>query len=195
MNKTTTDHRGFQRLIVAVLAVALLVTACSKAAETITERAIEAQTDADVSLSDDSISFESEDGSGSISIESGEDGETGTISGTDDSGNEFSVEVGGTEIPDDFPMPVFEPSEVTGVIATQTSAGSSFIINLVIDEGDADTVLSFYEDWFTSEGMEIIAVIEIGLGSILAGSDTAAAQVSIIDGPPVEVLLNWTPTG
>jgi hypothetical protein len=179
------------------VAATLVLTACGKAAETLTEKAIEAQTGGDVDISDDgnSISIESEDGSGSISIESGDNGETGSISGTDDSGNEFKVDVGGAEIPDDFPMPVFEPSEVTGVIKTETSAGTSYIINLVIAEGDADSVLDFYKDWFASEGMEIAAIIEIGLGSILAGSDTAAAQVSILDGPPVEVLLNWTPTG
>lgn len=179
-----------------VVAAALLVTACGKAAETLTEKAIEAQTGGDVDISDDgsSIVFESKEGSGSISIDSGGD-DTGSISGTDDSGNEFRVDVGGGEIPDDFPMPVFEPSEVTGVIAVETGAASGFIVNLVIAESDAGAVLDFYRDWFDSEGMEIIAIIEVGLGSILAGSDTAAAQVSILDGQPVEVLLSWTPTG
>lgn len=195
MIRSITDHRGFRRLIVMAVAATLVLTACGKAVETLTEKAIEAQTGGDVSISDDgsSIVFESE--SGSISIQTDDDDATGSISGTDDSGNEFRVDVGGGEIPDDFPMPVFEPSEVTGVITTETSAGSSYIINLVIDEGDADSVLDFYEDWFASEGFEVIAIIEVGLGSLLAGSNTAAAQVSILDGPPVEVLLSWTPTG
>jgi hypothetical protein len=197
VNRTITDHRGFWRLIVMVLSASLLLTACGKVAETITEKAIEEQAGGDLNISDDgkSITYESEEGSGSISIQTDEDDETGSISGTDDSGNEFRVDVGASEIPDDFPMPVFEPSEVTGVISTQTSVGNSFIIKLVIAEGDADSALDFYEKWFVSEGMEILAIIEIGLGSILAGSDTAAAQVSILDGPPVEILLNWTPTG
>jgi hypothetical protein len=179
------------------VAATLVLTACGKAADTLTEKAIEAQTGAEIDISDDgnSISFESENGSGSISIQTDEDAETGSISGTDDSGNEFKVDVGGAEIPDDFLMPVFEPSEVTGVIKTETGAGTSYIVKLVIAEDDADSVLDFYKDWFASEGMEIVAIIEIGLGSILAGSDTAAAQVSILDGPPVEVLLSWTPTG
>ena len=196
MNRTITDHRHFRRLIVIVVSAALLLTACGKVAETLTEKALEAQTGGEVNISDDgsSISFESEDGSGSISIQTDDD-ETGSISGTDDSGNEFRVDVGGSEIPDDFPMPVFEPSEVTGVITSQTPAGNTYIVKLVIAEGDADAALDFYENWFASEGMEIIAVIEVGLGSLLAGSDTAAAQVSILDGPPVEVLLGWTPTG
>ena len=183
MNRTTTDQRGFRRLIVIVVSAALLLTACGTGGE--------------IDISDDgnSISFESEDGSGTISIQTDEDDETGSISGTDGSGNEFTVDVGGSEIPDDFPMPVFEPSEVTGVIKTETSAGNSYIINLVIAEGDVDPVLDFYEDWFDSEGMEIVAKIEVGLGSLLAASDTAAAQVSVLDGPPVEVLLSWTPTG
>ncbi len=196
MNRSITDFRRLQRLIVMIVTATLVLAACGKAAETLTEKAIEAQTGGNVDLSDDrgSISFESEDGSGSISIQSDGSGETGTISGTDGEGNEFSTRVGGTEIPDDFPMPVFEPSEVTAVITTEASVGSAFIVKLEIAQGDADAVLAFYEDWFSAEGMEIIAVLEIGLGSTLAASDTAAAQVSIID-EPVEVLLNWSPTG
>lgn len=42
--------------------------------------------------------------------------------------------------------------------------------------------------------MEIVATIDMGLGSILASSDSATAQVSIID-EPVEILLNWSPAG
>lgn len=197
MNRSSTSLSRIRRLIVIVVTTTLLLSACGKATETITEKALETQLGGDVSISDDggSISFESEDGSGSISIESDDDGETGTISGTDGEGNEFSTNVGGSEIPDNFPMPVFEPSTVVGVITTETSAGSAFIVKLEIAPGDADAALAFYEDWFSAEGMEIIAILEIGLGSILAGTDTAAAQVSIIDGPPIEVLLNWSPIG
>ncbi|MFT7600660.1 MAG: hypothetical protein ACI8TP_003604 [Acidimicrobiales bacterium] len=197
VNRSNTSLSGIRRLIVMVVAATLLLSACGKAAEMVTEEAIERQSGGDVNVSDDgeSISFESEDGSGSISIESDDDGETGTISGTDTEGNEFSTSVGGSEIPDDFPMPVFEPSTVVAVITSETSAGSAFIVKLEIARGDADAALAFYEDWFSAEGMEIMALLEIGLGGILAGTDTAAAQVSIIDGPPVEVLLNWSPIG
>jgi hypothetical protein len=180
-----------------VVTTTLLLSACGKATETITEKALETESGGDLNIGDDggSISFESEDGSGSISIESDDGGETGTISGTDAEGNEFSTNVGVDEIPDDFPMPVFEPSTVVGVIASETSAGSAFIVKLEIASGDADAALAFYEDWFSAEGMEIMAMLEIGLGGILAGTDTAGAQVSIIDGPPIEVLLNWSPIG
>jgi len=92
-------------------------------------------------------------------------------------------------------MPVFEPSQATGVITTETSVGSAYIVKLEIAQDDADAVLAFYEEWFSAEGMEIVAILEIGLGGIVAGSDTVAAQVSIIDGPPAEVLLNWSPIG
>ena len=89
-------------------------------------------------------------------------------------------------------MPVFEPSAVSTVITTDTSAGSSFIVKFEIDPGDVEAVLAFYEDWFSAEGMEIIAMLEIGRGGILAKADTGATQVTVIDGPPVEVLLNWS---
>ena len=65
-------------------------------------------------------------------------------------------------------MPVFEPSAVSTVITTDPSAGSSFIVKFEIDPGDVEAVLAFYEDWFSAEGMEIIAMLEIGLGGILA---------------------------
>jgi hypothetical protein len=196
VNRDTTDFGRLQRLIAIIVTAILVLTACSNAAETLTEKAIEAQTGGNVDISDDgdSISFESEDGSGSISIQSGDDGDTGTISGTDAEGNEFSTNVGGTEIPDDFPMPVFEPSEVTAVVTTEASAGTAYIVKLGIARDDAEAALAFYMDWFTAEGMEIVATIDMGLGSILASSDSATAQVSIID-EPVEILLNWSPAG
>ena len=196
MNSHINRRPGVGRVIIVIVAATLFLTACGNVAETLPEKAIEAQTGGNVDISGDggSISFESEDGSGSISIQSDDNGETGTISGTDSEGNEFRTEVGGEEIPDDFPMPIFAPSKVTAVVTTEASAGTAYIVKLGIARGDADAALTFYEDWFADEGMEIVAMVEVGLGSILASSDTVAAQVSIID-EPVEILLNWSPIG
>lgn len=179
-----------------VVTATLLLSACGKATEAINERAIEAQTGGSVDISDDgdSISFESGGSSGSISIQSDEDGDTGTLSGIDAEGNEFSTKVGGTEVPGDFPMPIFEPSAVTGVITNEASVGTAFIIQLEIIPGDADALLGFYEDWFAGEGM---ATLDAGLAGILANSDTISAAVSVLEegGEPAVVILSWTPIG
>lgn len=203
-----------------VVAATLLLTACGKAVETITEKAIEAQTDGeiDISLDGNSITFESEDGSGSITfdseggatsiniqsdsddgsksinIQSSDDDETVTISATDGDGNEFRADSGG-EIPADFPMPVFQPSAVKSVVTTEMSVGTAFVISLEIAQGDADAAIAFYEDWFASEGMEIVMTISGPLGGFLAESDAGFAQVSVVEGSPFELLLSWSPSG
>lgn len=179
-----------------VVGATLLLTACGKAVESITEKAIEAQTDGeiDISLDGNSISFESEDGSKSINIQSSDDDETVTISATDGDGNEFRADSGG-KIPADFPMPVFQPSEVNSVVTTEMSVGTAFVISLEIAQGDADAAIAFYEDWFASEGMKIVMTLSGPLGDFLAESDAGFAQVTVVEGPPFELLLAWSPVG
>ena len=120
-----------RRIVIAGVAAALMLSACGNAAENIAENIIEAETGGEVDVEGDSIVIQSDDGETEIEI-SGDD-ETVVISGTDESGEDISIEMGGTEIPADFPMPIFDPSEVTHVSTFDLAEGSSFSVTLEID--------------------------------------------------------------
>lgn len=179
--------------MIAVAGAALLLAACGNVAQTIAEKTVEAQTGGDVSISDDgkTINVESKDGSGSIKFS--DNGDNGaSISGTDEKGNEFSVNMGGSEVPDDFPMPIFDPSEVTNVSTSESSAGKSFAITLKIDPGDADAAIAFYNDWLTGQGMDVQASDGIVIGT----SDQSFSMVATADyGDYSELIISWSPGG
>ncbi len=67
--------------------------------------------------------------------------------------DEGSVNIGGTEIPDDFPLPVPDYEEVVGVV-TQTGEFASSMVTLSFDP-DFDDVAALYEDFFDEDGWEV----------------------------------------
>lgn len=177
-----------RRTVIVAVAAALMLSACGNAAENIAENIIEAETGGEVDVEGDSIVFQSDDGETEIEI-SGDD-ESVVISGTDESGEDISIEMGGTEIPADFPMPVFDPSEVTHVSTFDMAEGSSFSVTLEIDPGDATDAIDFYKDWFEGEGMSVTSSDTM----VIAESDAVVSIVQVAEyGSYSEVVLTWTP--
>jgi hypothetical protein len=123
------------RLMIVLVVLALVAVGCGKAAETVLEGAIENQLE--------------EDGGGDVNVNVDEDG--GSISIETDEG---SVNIGGTEIPDDFPLPVPDYEEVVGVV-TQTGEFASSMVTLSFDPDDFDDVAALYEDFFDEDGWEV----------------------------------------
>ena len=123
------------RLGFVIVVVALIAAGCGKAAETVIENAIENQLE--------------EEGGGDVNIDLDEDG--GVVSIETDEG---SMSIGGTEIPDDFRLPLPDYDEVVGVI-TQTGDFASSMVTLSFDPDDFDDVAELYEDFFNEEGWEL----------------------------------------
>ena len=177
-----------RRTVIIAVAAALMLSACGNAVENIAENIIEAETGGEVDVEGDSIVIQSDDGETEIEI-SGDD-ETVVISGTDESGEDISIEMGGTEIPADFPMPVFDPSEVTHVSTFDMAGGSSFSVTLEIDPGNATDAIDFYKDWFEAEGMSVTSSDTM----VIAESDAVVSIVQVAEyGSYSEVVLTWTP--
>ncbi|MDH5371641.1 MAG: hypothetical protein OEX97_01715 [Acidimicrobiia bacterium] len=179
-----------RRFVVVLASLGLLLAACGSAAETIAEKIVENETGGDVEFDDGVIVIESDDGDATVEISEDEDGIT--ITGTDDSGDEVSIEMGGTEVPDDFPMPIFDPSEVTHVSTFAVGSGSSFSVTLEIDPDDAGDALAFYQDWFEEEGLSVMSSGEM----VIADNDDVTSIVQVAEyGSYSEVVLSWTPKG
>ena len=179
-----------RRFVVVLTSLGLLLAACGSAAENIAEQIVENETGGNIEINDDSIVIESDDGEATLEISEDDDGIT--ITGTDDSGEEVSIEMGGTEVPDDFPMPIFQPSEVTHVSTFAAESGSSFGVTLEIDPDDADDALAFYKDWIEGEGLSVMSSNDM----IIGDSDDAVAMAQVSEyGSYSEVVLSWTPSG
>lgn len=169
----------------------LLVAACGNPSETVAEQIIESQTGADVNISDDGGSMQVTDDEGNTVDFNSSDG-TVVITGTDEEGNESVVEMGGTEIPDGFPMPLPDGAEVTFVSSIDTPQGASMSVTVKIDPGDAAAVLEMYKGWYADQGMEVTS----SEAMVIGGSDSVASLVQIADyGDYAEVILTWSPTG
>ena len=92
---------------------------------------------------------------------------------------------------DDFPMPLFDPSEVTNVSSVDAASGSSTSVTLQIDPGDTGAVLDFYRGWLDGQGMDVTSSDTMLIGE----SDTAISFVQVADyGSYSEVVLTWTPS-
>lgn len=181
-----------RRILITIAAVSLTLTACGDAAENLAEQAIEAQTGGDVQISEDdgTISIQSDDDGGTLTIEE-EDGEGITITGSDESGEQVTVQMGGTEVPDDFPMPLFDPGEVTHVASIDTPNGASISVTLEIDPGDATAAVDFYRDWLGGQGMEVTSSDTMVIGE----SDTVVSIVQVTEyGAYSEVVMTWSPS-
>jgi hypothetical protein len=181
-----------RRLIIIGVAISFALTACGGGAENLAEQAIEAQTGEGVQITEDdgTILIESEDDGGTLTIEE-EEGEGITITGTDESGEQVAIQMGGTEVPDDFPMPLFDPSEVTHVASMDTPDGSSTSVTLEIDPGDAAAAIDFYRDWLGTQDMEVTSSDTMVIGE----SDTVVSIVQVTEyGAYSEVVVSWSPT-
>ena len=179
------------RAIASAALLVLLVAACGNSAQKVAERAIEQQTGSAVDISDDGgpIQVTGEDG-GAIDVNG--DGESIVITGTDDSGNETRIEMGGTEIPDGFPMPIPDGSEVTLVSSFDSPNGASYSVTVSIDPDDTAAVLSMYKAWYADQGMDVTSSDSMVIGQ----SDETSSLVQIADyGDYSEVVLTWSPTG
>ncbi len=142
--------------LTACIGLALLVTACGNVAEELTERAIEAESGGEVD-----VDFENDDDGATFEFSDGEDDESGT------------VRIGGSDLPDDFPIPVPGGSEVssTGSITSDETTQYSAVL---IWEGDQiDRVVEFYEDYF--DGMSDITRSEF------TSEDTSTTSWSTAD--------------
>ncbi len=144
--------RRVSSVFVLTVAAALALTSCGKAAEKLSEKAIEESVgggDADID-EDGSFSFESDEGSvsvdadGNVKIE-GEDGE-------------FSLDGSTGELPEDFPddIPLLDGFEI--VTGSRTSDGAQTfwgVVGAVNGEPEdvfADVVSAFEADDFESDG-------------------------------------------
>lgn len=115
-----------KRIAIGFVALTLVLTACQSAAEVLTEQIAEqAIGDGDVKIDTDS---------GEISVE------------TDDG----SITIGGGELPDGFDVPLPDGYQVTSVF---TSDGSS-AVTLAYPGGDYDAIVSFFDDWTSSQSSE-----------------------------------------
>jgi hypothetical protein len=175
-----------RKTLIALASAGLMLAGCGSAAENLAEEAIESETGAEVDIDDDSIVIESDDGT--IEIDSSDDGVS--ISGTGDDGEDITIEMGGTEVPADFPMPIYTPSEVTHVSSFDMGSAVSYSVTLEIEPGDAADAVTFYRDWYESEQMNMSSSDTMVIGE----GDGITSMVQVADyGSYSEVVLTWTP--
>jgi hypothetical protein len=177
-----------RRIVIAIVSAALMLSACGNAADNLTEQIVESESGGDMEISDDSIVFQSDDGDATMTVTGDDEGVS--ISGTDESGEDINIQMGGTEVPDDFPMPIFDPSDVTLVSSFEMATGSSYSVTLKIDPGDAADAIAFYKDWIEGESMSMTSSNEMVIGE----GDEATAIVQVAEyGDYSEVVMTWTP--
>jgi len=123
------------RLLIVLVVLALVAAGCAKAAEKTIEGAIEKQLE--------------EEGGGNANVDISED--DGSVSIETDEG---SMQIGGGDIPSDFPLPVPEGAEVVSVISTSgETAGSQ--VSMTFDPDDFDDVATLYDDFFNEQDWEV----------------------------------------
>ena len=123
------------RLLIVLVVLALVAVGCSKAAERTIEGAIEKQIE-DESGGNANVDINEDDGSVSIETDEG------------------SIQIGGAEIPGDFPLPVPDHAEVISVMSTSgENAGAQ--VSMTFDPDDLDDVAALYEDFFNDQGWEV----------------------------------------
>ena len=163
------------RFLVMLIAIGLLTTACGNAAEDLVENAIE-------------NAIESE-GGGDVNIDIDEDGGSASIE-TD----EGSIQIGGGDIPADFPLPIPDYEEVAGVVTSDQEGTESTQIILSFDPDDIDEVADLYEGYFNDQGWETTRtdtksgdIRNLWISGISGGIDAAAA-IGYNDGDDVATL-------
>lgn len=179
-----------RRVMLVFLSLVITTAACGNTAENVAEEIIEAQTGGEVDVEGDSVVIQSEDGDATIEFSEDDDGVT--VSGTDESGEEITIEMGGTEVPDGFPMPIYSPGEVTHVSSFDMGDTSSYSVTVEIDPDDSTDAINFYKEWLEGEGMSITSSESM----VIAESDAVTSIVQVTPyGDYSEVVLTWTPNG
>lgn len=79
------------------------------------------------------------DDEGSISIES----------------DEGSIEIGGGEVPEDFPFPLPPDAEVIASFSQDTEDETNQQVTVTFDADEFDDVVELYEDYLDDEGFEV----------------------------------------
>lgn len=159
-------------IVLAVLG--LIAVGCAKTAEQTMENQIENQLEeesggnADVDINEDD---------GSVSVET----------------DEGSMQIGGGEIPSDFPLPVPDDAAVLSVVSTSgDNAGAQ--VSMSFDPGDFDDVAAMYDDFFNDQGWEVSRTNSDSDGSklvIISGSNdqlTTSVIVAYTDGEEMATL-------
>jgi hypothetical protein len=115
-----------KRIAIMFAALALILTACQSAAETLTEQ-IAGQVDGvdgvDIDLDSGQVSLETEEG---------------------------SITIGGGEIPDGFGIPTPDGYSVQSVFSNDEGAS----VGLAFPGASFDEIVSFYDDWTSSQSGE-----------------------------------------
>ena len=86
---------------------------------------------------------------GDVDIEIDDDGGSASIE-TD----EGSIQIGGNEIPDDFPLPIPDYEELAGVVTQSIDGSEPTQIIVSFDPDDIDKVADLYEEFFNDQGWE-----------------------------------------
>jgi hypothetical protein len=168
-----------RRLGIGVAALALVAAACG-GGDDLAEAIINSQTDGNVDISNDgqSITFESEDGSGTINTDG--DGNI-TFQGTDEDGGQISITGGGGDIPADFPLPV-APG---GTVAFSMSSTEGDLLTISYPADDFDQLAALYTEFMTStEGEESIS------NGTVDGSKWFNSWITLADGTYLSASLS-----
>ncbi len=162
-------------ILATVLAVAL--AACGGVAETVADKAAE------------QVAEKAAEAAGGVDVQTGD--EQVSISGTDaGTGQEVEANLGGSDVPDGFPMPIVSGAEVVDANWITIGEDTNYEIVLRIDPDKLDDILDFYEGWMQDQGMEIIRSGDGVLGSG-QGENGALASVTFDGGD--EISLGWLP--
>ncbi len=179
------------RIVVLGAVLMVLVAACGSASENIAERIIENETGGEVDISDDGAVMQVTDEDGNT-LDINTDDDSVVISGTDEEGNETNIVMGGTEIPEGFPMPIPDGAEVTNVSSIETANGASYSVTVEIDPNDTADVLEMYKGWYADQGLEVSS----SESTVIGQSDATTSLVQIADyGDYSEAVLTWSPAG
>lgn len=190
--------RRFPSLFVLAAVAFLALASCGKAAEKISEKAIEQSAgggDADIN-DDGSFSFENDEGSfsvdkdGNVKIE-GEDGE-------------FSIDGGSGELPEGFPDDIPLPDDYEILTGSRTSDGDSAFWGVVGEvSGDPEDVFAALVSLFEDADFESQSKSESESGGDFFGSATFLGGGNLVsvsvtaggDGENATVAYNVQPDG
>jgi hypothetical protein len=162
------------RLLIVLVVLALVAVGCAKAAENTIEGAIEKQ-------------LEEENG-GNANVDINED--DGSVSIETDEG---SMQIGGGEIPSDFPLPVPDGAEVVSVISTSGETDGAQV-SMTFDPDDFDNVATLYDEFFNEQDWEVSRTNSDSDGIkivLISGSNdqlTASVIIGYTDGEEIASL-------
>ncbi|MDO9556728.1 MAG: hypothetical protein Q7J82_04015 [Coriobacteriia bacterium] len=158
-------------VLVTVAILALGVAGCKSVAEKAVEGVVEKTTGVDIDTGDNSVTYETEDGT---TIEIGEQ----------------------VDLPDDFPgdFPVYD-ADVESSSKIAGGEGTGFYVGLVTEDS-YDDVFTWYKSEFADEGWEILAEMTAGesgakSGVITVSKGTSEGSITLVeDGDVTQVTIS-----